>query len=72
MKKWQERLAGQQRSQEAIYSLMKKHNPAVIPRNYRVEEALEAAVQNEDYSVMNQLLEVLANPLCLFPGTRSL
>jgi uncharacterized protein YdiU (UPF0061 family) len=27
-----------------------------------VEEALEAAVEQEDYSVMERLLDVLANP----------
>lgn len=42
--------------------LMKSHNPAVIPRNHLVEEALEAAVVNEDYSVMYDLLKVLSKP----------
>lgn len=41
--------------------LMESSNPAVIPRNHRVEEALEAA-QNDDYSVMNSLLDALKNP----------
>lgn len=41
---------------------MRNSNPAVIPRNHRVEEALEAAVEKEDYSVMNRLLHVLSNP----------
>ena len=38
------------------------NNPSIIPRNHRVEEALEAAVTNDDYSVMEQLLEALSNP----------
>ena len=38
-------------------------NPTVIPCNHRVEEALEAAVERGDYSVMERLLEVLSNPL---------
>lgn len=42
--------------------LMKQHNPAVIPRNHRVEEALNAAVDEGDYSVMEKLLSVLSNP----------
>ncbi|WP_240374921.1 protein adenylyltransferase SelO [Bacillus piscicola] len=61
-KKWQERLARQEESKEDVYEIMKRSNPAVIPRNHRVEEALEAAVKNEDYSVVNRLLAVLANP----------
>ena len=42
--------------------LMRQHNPAVIPRNHRVEEALEAAVERGDYSVMNKLVTALAQP----------
>ena len=41
---------------------MRRHNPAVIPRNHKVEQALEAATQADDYSVMERLLEVLATP----------
>ena len=33
---------------------MKKHNPVVIPRNYRVEETLEAA-DNGDYSANGKI-----------------
>ena len=41
---------------------MRNTNPAVIPRNHRVEEALEAAVKQGDYSVMERLLDVLSSP----------
>jgi uncharacterized protein YdiU (UPF0061 family) len=40
---------------------MERHNPAVIPRNHKVEEALEAATAN-DLSAFNQLLEILRTP----------
>ncbi|PRX24055.1 uncharacterized protein YdiU (UPF0061 family) [Orenia metallireducens] len=60
--RWQKRLDRQQESKSDSYQLMKKSNPALIPRNYRVEEALEAAVKEGDYSVMERFLEVLANP----------
>ncbi|MFI8575539.1 YdiU family protein [Rossellomorea aquimaris] len=60
--RWEERLNRQEESKEATHQLMRKHNPAVIPRNHRVEEALEAAVESGDYSVMERLLEVLKNP----------
>ncbi|APB72478.1 YdiU family protein [Paenibacillus polymyxa] len=59
---WQARLGRQQESQASSYQLMRSSNPAIIPRNHRVEEALEAAVEREDYRVMEQLLEVLSNP----------
>jgi uncharacterized protein YdiU (UPF0061 family) len=41
---------------------MNAYNPAVIPRNHRVEEALEAAVERDDLTVMEKLLEVLSHP----------
>jgi len=59
---WQVRLDRQQESRESSKQLMKKSNPAVIPRNHRVEEALEAAQKQGDYSVMERLLNVLSNP----------
>ncbi|WP_152983747.1 protein adenylyltransferase SelO [Peribacillus muralis] len=59
---WQARLGRQQESKDSSSQLMKSSNPAVIPRNYRVEEALEAAVEKGDYSVMERLLDVLSNP----------
>lgn len=34
----------------------------MIPRNYRVEEALVAAVKDNDYCVMQRLLDVLKDP----------
>ncbi|MGE7946724.1 protein adenylyltransferase SelO [Lysinibacillus sp. NPDC093688] len=61
-KNWQARLERQQERKDMSQQLMREHNPAVIPRNHRVEEALEAAVEQEDYSVMERLLEALANP----------
>ena len=41
---------------------MQNSNPAIIPRNHRVEEALEAAQDRGDYTVMEKLLKVLSNP----------
>ncbi|MEK3855845.1 protein adenylyltransferase SelO [Cytobacillus sp. FSL H8-0458] len=59
---WQERLTRQKETKEEVNQLMRASNPAIIPRNHRVEEALEAAVNNGDYSVMKKLLAVLENP----------
>ncbi|MEW9109861.1 MAG: protein adenylyltransferase SelO [Cytobacillus gottheilii] len=60
--KWQNRLSRQANSKEEVQELMKKHNPAVIPRNHLVEEALKAAEENGQYEVMNELLQVLSQP----------
>ncbi|WP_282942602.1 protein adenylyltransferase SelO [Paenibacillus sp. RC67] len=59
---WQARLDRQQESKASSHQLMRNSNPAVIPRNHRVEAALDAAVNQGDYSVMEQLLDVLASP----------
>lgn len=59
---WQARLSRQQEPQATAYELMRSSNPAIIPRNHRVEEALEAAVKHGDYSVMERLLAVLSSP----------
>ncbi|PZD97385.1 YdiU family protein [Paenibacillus sambharensis] len=60
--RWKARLGGQQDAWEASRELMRSANPAVIPRNHRVEEALDAAVKDGDYSVMERLLEALKHP----------
>lgn len=65
-KRWEERLGRRGESMDASKMLMRSSNPAVIPRNHRVEEALEAA-NNGDFSVMERLLEALSNPYAYFP-----
>lgn len=61
-RRWRERLERQPQSAEASRMLMRSHNPAVIPRNHLVEEALEAAVERRDLSLLTQLLAVLSRP----------
>ena len=58
---WLARLGRQQESKASSNQLMQNSNPAVIPRNHRVEAALEAAVQG-DFGVMERLLAILSNP----------
>ena len=60
--KWQARLQRQNKTKDKLFELMKNSNPAVIPRNHRVEEALRTADENEDYSVMDKLVSVLKRP----------
>jgi len=56
--KWQARV---ERQKENASDIMGKHNPAIIPRNYRVEEALDTA-EHGDLSVMHSLLSALSKP----------
>lgn len=60
--RWQERLESQSISVESAYGRMRNVNPAVIPRNHLVEEALDAAVENGDFSKASKLIEVLSSP----------
>lgn len=64
---WQVRLSRQQNSKDSSHELMRSSNPAIIPRNHRVEEALEAAVKQGDFSVMHRLLDVISNPYAHSP-----
>lgn len=59
--KWQERLQRQPQSAELVQLTMRQHNPAIIPRNHRVEEALDAANEG-NLLPLQQLLEVLTQP----------
>jgi len=58
---WQARLDRQRQSSHDAMDLMKQHNPAIIPRNHRVEDAL-AAAESGDLTVMDNLLNALSNP----------
>ncbi|MGH4124684.1 MAG: protein adenylyltransferase SelO [Clostridium sp.] len=59
---WQARLGRQKEQKDSSNQLMRSSNPALIPRNHQVEAALEAAVKQGDYSVMEHLLDVLKDP----------
>lgn len=64
---WQARLARQSESRDSVLRLMQAHNPAIIARNHRVEEALSAAAEHGDYVPMQQLLAALADPYADVP-----
>ena len=59
--KWKKRLAESNHSSEESLKLMRSANPLVIPRNHKVEEALESA-NNDDLNPMKNLLKVLKKP----------
>lgn len=60
--RWQTRLTMENRPEATVRRAMQAVNPAVIPRNHLVEEALAAAEHRNDLSVLHQLLNVLASP----------
>ena len=60
-KRWQERLNINNNTPEKNMKIMRSVNPLIIPRNQKVEEALEAA-ENDNFNSINQLIEVLKEP----------
>ena len=59
---WRARLARQPQTADEVTALMQRSNPAVIPRNHKVEEALTAASEQGDLGPLERLLEALAGP----------
>jgi serine/tyrosine/threonine adenylyltransferase len=59
---WRRRLGSDPLSPAARASSMKRVNPAFIPRNHRVEEAIEAAVRRGDLAPFDALAGVLSRP----------
>jgi len=64
---WQARLDRQQETKTSSQQLMRNSNPALIPRNYLVEAALDAAVTEGDYSPLERLLDVISRPYAHSP-----
>ncbi len=60
--RWIGRLEGQPEGRMAAADRMDAVNPIYVPRNHKVEEALHAAVEDDDLRPLHQLVEVLSNP----------
>lgn len=63
--RWRKRLEQENYAPRDAATLMRSNNPAVIPRNHRVEAALNAAVQRSDFSLLETFLTVLSSPFDL-------
>ena len=61
-KRWESRRKLFSNVPENSIKIMKKANPLVIPRNYKVEEALTASTKNNDLTKIDELLKILKNP----------
>ncbi len=60
--RWRDRLTHDECTLDESVALMNQVNPNYIPRNHKVEEAIEAAMLNADYTKFEMLLEVLSQP----------
>jgi serine/tyrosine/threonine adenylyltransferase len=61
--RWRSRSAVDKREPNARAKAMRAVNPAFIPRNHRVEQALDAAIESRDFSPFADLLTVLSSGL---------
>lgn len=62
LKRWQSRLLKQPEPIDLAYERMRANNPALIPRNHRVEEVLKLAVGQGEFRKMEQFLNALSKP----------
>jgi uncharacterized protein YdiU (UPF0061 family) len=62
LSKWRLRLKRLNLDSTQIEKKMNLVNPAFIPRNHKIEEMIEKAHLNNDYSLMNDFLEIMENP----------
>ncbi|MCQ4634203.1 YdiU family protein [Shinella sp. CPCC 100929] len=59
---WRDRLSQDATAPQTRAAAMRKLNPAFIPRNHKVEEALNAAIDHGDFSLFEALNDLLARP----------
>ena len=59
---WRARASRETLPLEGRAAMMRRANPAYIPRNHRVEHALQRAVKHGDLSAFDELFMVLQNP----------
>lgn len=59
---WRKEVRNAGKPDTETISIMNQVNPAIIPRNHRVEEAIRAAEDNDDFTVMKRLTEALKHP----------
>lgn len=60
--RWHNRLQQEHQDMMTIANNMNLINPLYIPRNHRVENVISAAVERNDFSVMEEMMRVLREP----------
>jgi uncharacterized protein YdiU (UPF0061 family) len=59
---WRRRLAREDLAPDSRAAAMRVANPAFIPRNHRVAQAIEAAIRRDDFEPFETLVRVLGRP----------
>jgi serine/tyrosine/threonine adenylyltransferase len=68
--RWRHRIAQEGADPTERCSVMRAANPAFIPRNHLIEEAIVAAVNDGDFSAFERLLSVVSAPYDDHPAFR--
>jgi serine/tyrosine/threonine adenylyltransferase len=61
-RRWRLRLSREPQTGRQRAESMRQANPAFIPRNHRIEQAIIAAVEREDFGPFEEMRQVLARP----------
>jgi uncharacterized protein YdiU (UPF0061 family) len=62
LQRWQARLAREAAAPDERVKAMRRANPALIPRNHRIEQMIVAAVERDDFGPFERLVAALARP----------
>jgi len=65
--RWRRRHRDEPTAPQERAAAMRKSNPAFIPRNHRVEEVINAAVERQDFEPFEELLDVVSRPYDVRP-----
>jgi uncharacterized protein YdiU (UPF0061 family) len=60
--RWRVRLAREPNSPRERAAAMRRANPGIIPRNHRIEQVIEAAVEADDFAPFDKLATALSQP----------
>ncbi len=60
--RWRARMTREPLEPQARAEAMRQANPAVIPRNHRIEQVIDAAVEGQDFEPFAKLSAVLSQP----------
>ncbi|HEY2675378.1 MAG TPA: YdiU family protein [Steroidobacteraceae bacterium] len=60
--RWRARSALEDQHPTARAAAMRRVNPAYIPRNHRIEQAIAAAIERQDFALFEDLANVLSQP----------
>lgn len=61
-REWEQKLLDAGIKREDAIATMRQVNPTIIPRNHRVEEALQACEERDDVQVLERLLAAITDP----------